>query len=152
MCWFSGSLVVYVARQDIFRYHTWHGDRPTAYVSCCSRFFFCRYGNASDGGKLLCDLSKLSPPCIIYSLGSKGDYTFERDALKYSLCEVHTFDWCAAAAAAELADYSPFPSIPQHRTGQDRTGLCVLQLSRHCVRVLAQHGRFGSACSCACVY
>lgn len=41
-----------------------------------------RYGNEADGGKLLCDLGKLPTPCIIYSLGSNGDYSFEQDALK----------------------------------------------------------------------
>jgi hypothetical protein len=36
---------------------------------------------AADGGKLLCDVSKLPTPCLIYSLGSNGDYSFERDML-----------------------------------------------------------------------
>jgi hypothetical protein len=36
----------------------------------------------ADGGKLLCDVSHLPTPCLIYSLGSNGDYTFEQDMLK----------------------------------------------------------------------
>lgn len=35
----------------------------------------------TDGGKLLCDVSQLAPPCLIYSLGSNGDYSFEHDML-----------------------------------------------------------------------
>lgn len=42
----------------------------------------CLYhASAADGGKLLCDVSKLPTPCLIYSLGSNGDYSFERDML-----------------------------------------------------------------------
>jgi hypothetical protein len=49
-------------------------------------------GSTADGGKLICDLGRLRPPCVIYSLGSQGDYSFERDMLRLTQCEVHTFD------------------------------------------------------------
>eukprot|EP00879_Flechtneria_rotunda_P001331 GHRR01001481.1.p1 GENE.GHRR01001481.1~~GHRR01001481.1.p1 ORF type:complete len:390 (+),score=80.39 GHRR01001481.1:272-1441(+) len=62
------------------------------FVTCPPHQPLTRYGNPKDGGKLLCDLSKLTAPCIIYSLGSNGDYSFEEDAVKHTQCEIHTFD------------------------------------------------------------
>eukprot|EP00878_Enallax_costatus_P019727 GHUV01020820.1.p1 GENE.GHUV01020820.1~~GHUV01020820.1.p1 ORF type:complete len:260 (+),score=54.85 GHUV01020820.1:230-1009(+) len=62
------------------------------FIKCPPNQPLMRYGNTADGGKLLCGLSKLKPPCIIYSLGSNGDYSFEQDALNNTKCEVHTFD------------------------------------------------------------
>lgn len=59
-------------------------DPMSAFISCPPSQPLIRYGNPADGGKLLCDISKLTPPCIIYSLGSNGDYSFEQDALKYT--------------------------------------------------------------------
>lgn len=53
-----------------------------------------RYGGTSDGSKLLCDVTeKLQREgCVIYSLGSNGDYSFERSMLKETRCQIHTFD------------------------------------------------------------
>jgi hypothetical protein len=66
--------------------YAWQGfhrfDPMRPFLSCPPHQPLVRYGSEADGGKLLCDLSKLKPPCLIYSLGSNGDYTFERDALK----------------------------------------------------------------------
>lgn len=45
-----------------------------------------RYGNAADGGKQLCDVGRLHQPCLIVSLGSAGDYSFERDMLNATKC------------------------------------------------------------------
>ncbi len=50
-----------------------------------------------DGGKWVCDIHKLkhinSTPPLVYSLGSNGDFTFEK-AIKQELpeSEIHTFD------------------------------------------------------------
>jgi hypothetical protein len=41
-----------------------------------------------DGGKLLCSLSSLRPPCVVYSLGSRMDFTFEEDVLRLTQCKV----------------------------------------------------------------
>jgi hypothetical protein len=38
-----------------------------------------RVGSAEDGGKIICDVSRLPTPCVIYSLGSRGDYSFEHE-------------------------------------------------------------------------
>lgn len=56
-----------------------------------------RIGKKADGGKWVCDPHRISEQklCLIYSVGSNGDYSFER-AIKKSLsphCEIHTFDF-----------------------------------------------------------
>jgi hypothetical protein len=58
-----------------------------------------RIGGAGDGGKWVCleHLNTKVGKCIIYSLGSNGDFSFERDmgvAVKKlgNACEFHTFD------------------------------------------------------------
>ena len=51
-----------------------------------------RIGNTGDGGKLVC-LDHITPnACIVYSLGSRLDFTFEIDVVKRLGCVVHTFD------------------------------------------------------------
>lgn len=53
-----------------------------------------RIGRAGDGGKWLCPLDWVrdEPECVVYSLGSSGDYTFEASMLKHTPCHVHTFE------------------------------------------------------------
>jgi hypothetical protein len=41
-----------------------------------------------DGAKIMCGVSTLQPGCLIYSLGSNGDVSFEQDILKNTPCEV----------------------------------------------------------------
>lgn len=71
-----------------FFLHNWH---PTIHCQ-----FERRIGDG-DGGKWVCDIHKLklinSPPPLVYSFGSNGDFAFER-ALKEELPEsdIHTFD------------------------------------------------------------
>ena len=53
------------------------------------------WGDAADGGKFLCDLpalAALGEPCVVYSLGSNGQFDFEEAMVKHTPCEVHTFD------------------------------------------------------------
>jgi len=62
-----------------------------------------RIGNLGDGGKWICDphrtkhMATKYNDCLIYSIGSQGDFSFEVALQKYlnngSLCEVHIFDW-----------------------------------------------------------
>jgi hypothetical protein len=59
------------AEQPVILYHLYALD------TC-----MCTWRASADGGKLLCDISKLPKPCVIYSLGSNGDYSFELDMLK----------------------------------------------------------------------
>ena len=47
-----------------------------------------------DGGKFVCGPDEYfrSRPCLIYSVGSNGDFSFETDVIRKFGCEVHTFD------------------------------------------------------------
>ena len=54
-------------------------------------------GEHMDGGKLLCadmamHVTGLPPDCVILSLGSQGDYSFEMAMLNNTPCVVHTLD------------------------------------------------------------
>lgn len=63
--------------------------------------FACRHerriGRLGDGGKWVCDPHRLKDPirpCLVYSVGSNGDSSFEA-AVKEDIgshCEIHTFD------------------------------------------------------------
>lgn len=44
-----------------------------------------------DGGKWVCNMERLKSPCVIYSIGSQGNYEFEASVLSFG-CEIHTFD------------------------------------------------------------
>lgn len=53
-----------------------------------------RVGRIGDGGKWVCGMRALleDRPCLVYSLGSRGDISFEEEILRKTACEVHTFD------------------------------------------------------------
>jgi hypothetical protein len=42
--------------------------------------------------KVICGLSRLQAPCVIYSLGSDGNFAFEEAVSKNTPCVIHTFD------------------------------------------------------------
>ena len=103
-----------------------------------------RYGNDADGGKELCDLGALPTPCTIYSLGSNGDFSFERAALAGSKCHVHTFDctydgasidparhtyhkWCVGTVKANRTDFKTYRDIVDE-LGHGRTGVALLKI------------------------
>lgn len=44
-----------------------------------------------DGGKYVCSPEKFPKGCVIYSIGSEGNYLFEAALSKFG-CEIHTFD------------------------------------------------------------
>ena len=55
-----------------------------------------RVGKRGDGGKWVCDPWRLAvseAPCLVYSFGSRNDFSFENSLLEILPdCEVHTFD------------------------------------------------------------
>ena len=51
-----------------------------------------RIGNTGDGGKLVCVDHIIQNACIVYSLGSRLDFSFEIDVVRRLGCVVHTFD------------------------------------------------------------
>jgi hypothetical protein len=61
--------------------------------------FSCRFeqrlGMNGDGGKWICDVYRLKnlKSCLIYSLGSNGEFSFENETKRYlPHCDIHTFD------------------------------------------------------------
>jgi hypothetical protein len=50
-----------------------------------------RYGGG-DGGKWVCGASELKKGCVVYSLGSDGNFEFEAAMLAHTPCEIFTFD------------------------------------------------------------
>ena len=62
-----------------------------------------RIGTMGEGGKWVCDPFKFKsrPDCLIYSVGSNGEFSFEIEMKKLMPhCEIHTFD----------KDYHPYPN------------------------------------------
>jgi len=58
-----------------------------------------------DGYKFLCNLAALRPGCVVYSLGSNGQFEFEHHLAEATPCSVFTFDCTLKdpAAGAQLA-------------------------------------------------
>lgn len=61
--------------------------------------FSCRFeqrlGINGDGGKWICDVYRLKElkTCLIYSLGSNGEFSFENETKRVlPQCDIHTFD------------------------------------------------------------
>jgi Methyltransferase domain len=68
-----------------------------------------------DGGKFICGLDDYfrTKGCLVYSVGSSGDFSFEENIIKKFGCEVHTFDptgnspkWEADATALGVSYHS----------------------------------------------
>ena len=60
-----------------------------------------RIGGKGDGGKKVCLDNIVNNDCVVYSLGSRLDFSFENDVLKQLGCEVHTFD-CTVGVAKNV--------------------------------------------------
>eukprot|EP00939_MAST-03C_sp_MAST-3C-sp1_P002910 g2910.t1 len=67
-----------------------YADKATELSTTCAKIE--RVGGAGDGGKLLCVDDIRRNDCIVYSLGSRLDFSFEIDIVKRFGCQVHTFD------------------------------------------------------------
>jgi len=74
---------------------TWYQNNWEPAISCQHER---RIGALGDGGKWVCDphriLNKPSKSCLVYSIGSNNEFTFEKAIRRdiSSECEVHTFD------------------------------------------------------------
>jgi hypothetical protein len=63
------------------------------YITCpAGKKLMKRIGDAGDGGKWLCVDLLQEKDCVIFSLGSNGQYDFERDLLARTSCRIYTFD------------------------------------------------------------
>lgn len=70
-----------------------------------------RHGRVGDGGKWVCGARKFlsKPGCVIYSLGSNAETSFETDVALETECEIHVFDPTQSSV--------PMPST--HRSGHE---------------------------------
>ena len=77
-----------VTRPNTFYFaNNWHANFHCAHAQ--------RIGAFGDGGKWICDLYRLKSrsDCLVYSVGSSGDFAFEIELKKVMPhCEIHTFD------------------------------------------------------------
>lgn len=71
------------------------------FISCPPGTTLHRYGGSGDGGKWLCTFVASNTPCLIFSLGSRGDFSFEKAMLEATKCEVHTFDCTFSGTSLE---------------------------------------------------
>jgi hypothetical protein len=73
-------------------------------IACPPNQALVHYGGwdgKGDGNKAFCDLSQLQEPCIIYSVGSNGDFSFEQSVLQHTRCDVFTFDCTYAGSSVD---------------------------------------------------
>ena len=76
---------------------TWYNWEPT--LAC--PYGIERAGRYRDGAKWVCGLRFMREPCVVYSLGSAGEDSFEEAVEEHSMCEIHTFDPTTEATAPE---------------------------------------------------
>ena len=65
-------------------------DKASEHATTCTQIQ--RVGGSGDGGKLICADDVRPNDCVVYSLGSRLDFSFEIDVIKRFGCQVHTFD------------------------------------------------------------
>lgn len=76
--------------REYFQTH-WHSSSDRA-GQCCDMH---RYGNAGDGGKMVCDadISKYSTLPLLISIGSNNEFSFETAMhARYPNMEIHVYD------------------------------------------------------------
>ena len=68
-------------------------DASTPAFHCANAKRLGGHGDRGDGGKWVCDVHSIRKnDCLLYSVGSNGDFSFERAVRAELGCEVHTFD------------------------------------------------------------
>ena len=59
-----------------------------SFVTCPDGYKLERIGGTGDGGKWICGIKNLVAPCAIFSMGSNGDYSFEKSIPKVTSCQL----------------------------------------------------------------
>ena len=87
-----------------------------------------RFAGDGDGGKWLCSLAELEAPCLIYSLGSYGDFKFEEALTFATECELWSFDctvsqsekgFGSAVLAAPMSEPESQPTLREPVMGSE---------------------------------
>eukprot|EP01066_Platyproteum_vivax_P015853 Platyproteum_vivax@DN694_c0_g1_i1.p1 len=93
-----------------------------------------RVGVMVDGGKFVCDPHRISKDCLVYSIGSNNDWSFEQSVRKLMKCEIHTFDH--TITPINKPNYIQFHKIglgPHNSTNESMPSLLTMidQLGHH---------------------
>jgi len=125
----------------------------TPVITCPPDRPLTQYGQG-DGSKWLCKLDNEwteGSTCIIYSLGSNGDFQFENAMLSATRCQVHTFDctydghsldqgarhhyhkWCIGVGAGQYRTWDNITNTLRHQ----RVDLLKMDIEGHEFAVLA---------------
>ncbi|WPT12164.1 hypothetical protein PSENEW3n2_00003822 [Picochlorum sp. SENEW3] len=67
-------------------------DLFNPYIECPDGSALQRVGDDGDGGKWICTEIVKKKDCVVFSLGSNGQYGFEKDLLESTECDIFTFD------------------------------------------------------------
>lgn len=110
--------------------------------------FACRHerriGRLGDGGKWVCDPHRLknpAKPCLVYSVGSNGDSSFE-SYIKKDIgdhCEIHTFDMANYTEKVEVTGAKFHQWGLSDTTGPARKG--EFKTLKDTVKLLGHEGR-----------
>ena len=91
-----------------------------------------RVGRIGDGGKWVCGLRSSmlqTPGCLVYSLGSDGDTSFEDGMINRTACDVHTFD--PTLSQEKLAVVQSRDKLHFYPVGEPLLSSCVYHLYAH---------------------
>jgi hypothetical protein len=138
--------------------------KALAHATACTNIE--RIGGDGDGGKQICTDDIHPKDCIVYSLGSRLDFSFEINVVKRFGCQVHSFDctvgtppaskipagvsfhpWCVggndetksisrASYRGELGQYYTLTTI-REKLGHTSIDLLKMDIERHEFAVLA---------------
>jgi len=100
------------------RYSNWFwGSNFEPEFTCPHEF---RLGKLGDGGKWVCDPHRIpKESCIIYSIGSNGNFQFEVESFKHvsKSCEIHTFDLKKEGRNVDFAQEAAKVGVNFHHWG-----------------------------------
>eukprot|EP00536_Pseudo-nitzschia_multiseries_P008360 jgi/Psemu1/305669/fgenesh1_kg.211_\ len=112
----------YVKFERHSRYSNWFWSENFEPEFTCPHEF--RLGKLGDGGKWVCDPHRIirnnkDGKCVIYSIGSNGNYEFEVESLEHISkdCEIHTFDIVATGRNKDFAVEANKHGVKFHNWG-----------------------------------
>jgi hypothetical protein len=122
--------------------HVWFQNHYEPEFSCQ---FERRIGRLGDGGKWVCNphfISKKQQDCLVYSVGSNGDASFEAAILQHVSpeCQVHVFDF-GNYKSSVLVQTNHNPHVHYHQWGISDKTSGVFKTLQDTVQELGHVGR-----------
>ncbi|WIA07989.1 hypothetical protein OEZ85_007461 [Tetradesmus obliquus] len=146
----------------------WQLFRP--FISCPPNRPLTKYAGEEDGSKFLCAVhqaGQLRKDCIIYSLGSNGDFKYEQEMLSKTSCRLFTLDctyngtsqgprhsyhkWCVASAATAAKRGPPYFSWMQitEKLGHTKVDILKIDVDGYEYEIAGDWGRAYAAAGAA---